>query len=213
MPTRTDIIQSIRIDEQNPNLILNTYLKGSDPPFGSPMLELLGLTVKYPDVMNNAFPLYASDPAQTYEPSYSSTETETERFKRYILLYATPIARVFLLHLHVFGTGHIYVDTGATTFYYKLYAKLVKTSNFTTFTDLFAEEVAMNYNCAGKGAAGWYDEGTISWGKNIAVSLNANEYLLLQLRGTSWASSTAVPSNSSIGLKSTNTKIYGLIFI
>jgi len=209
MPTRTDTIQKIRIDEQNPALNLNTWLKGSDPALGSPWIEVPNVVPRYPAPWANFYPLLSSDPASKLEPAPTAATAETTRFTRYILLYATPITRTFIIHLLLDYEVHRYVDTLTGTYYYKYYGKLVKTTDFSTFTDVTTEVNFANISHSEYGTAGWYDGYAGNFRITNLVTLNAGEFLLLSIRGTSYSTI----GNNSIGLYSTKAAIRALLFI
>jgi hypothetical protein len=166
------------------------------------------VSVAYISALYDFIGLFTADPAETLEPATQQVTTETTSFTRYILLAFAPIPRTILANILIKGTGHIYVDTIGATYYYKYYGKLAKTSNFSTFTDVTSETTLMNYSRSSASTAGWFDEGTISGTIIGKAQLNAGEALLLAIRGTSWASTTA---STSTGLKTTNFKVYATI--
>ena len=152
---------------------------------------------------------FTTDPAQTLEPATQKVATETTFFTRYILLAYAPTPRKVLASIYITGTAHIYVDYLAGVNYnYKYYGKLVKTLDFTNFTNITSESTLMSYTRANASTAGWLDDGTINGTIVGQTQLNEGEALLLAIRGTSWSSTS---TNSSIGLKSANFKVYPLI--
>jgi hypothetical protein len=186
------------------DVVRNVWIKGSDPPFGVGN-ALFEDTTFYIDALNDFLPLRTTDPAQKLEPSAGTQTTETTRFTRYVLLSGTPVARTYYVYLRILGTGHIGVGTvSGATYYYRLYAKLAKTQNFSSFTDITAETTILSYSRGPASAVSWLDEGTISGTIAALCTLNAGEALLLVLRGTSWCS---VSDYSSIGINTTNLRI------
>ena len=179
----------------------------SDQPLGLYDVLVRGAAY-YVHALLNYVPLLTSDPALKLEPTPTAATSETTRFTRYILLAYASTPRTFLCSLAFSGTGHIYVRTLTATYYYRMYAKLAKTSDFSTFTDVTSEVTLMNYSRGAASADGWYDEGTISGVLNAKASLNAGEALLLVLRGTSWTSATC---ESSTGINTTNLRIYAAV--
>ena len=153
-------------------------------------------------------PLGSADPSLKLEPTPGNETAETTRFTRYILLAYTSQPKNVFVTVGIGGIGHIYVDSvTGPTHYYKAYAKLVKTKDFTTFTDVTGEVTIMNYSRGSVSTAGWYDEGTIGGSLRAKTLLN-DEALLLLLRGTSWVSGTV---KSSIGINSTNLKVFAVV--
>jgi len=163
----------------------------------------------YISALFNFIGLLTADPTETLEPSTQKVATETTTFTRYILLAFAPTSRTILASILIKGTGHIFVDyLSGVTYNYKYYGKLVKTSNFTSFTDVSQEVTLMSYSRNNASTAGWYDEGTISGTIIGKAQLNAGETLLLAIRGTTWSTTY---TQSSTGLKSTNIKVYATI--
>ena len=153
-------------------------------------------------------PLGSADPSIKLEPPPGTETTETTRFTRYILLAYTSQAKNIFVAVGIGGIGHIYVDSVVnSTFYYKAYAKLVKTKDFTTFTDVTSEVTIMNYSRNNASSEGWYDDGYIGGSLRAKTLLN-DEALLLVIRGTSWGSGAV---KSSIGINSTNLKVFATV--
>lgn len=194
--------------------ILYVWLKGNDSIFGTPLITpiLQSHTYIYPTANN--FPLLATDPALKFEPSGGIENTETTRFTRYILLIGRPVATTLNVIISVTGTGHIYERTGAAsdTGYWYMYMKLSKTSDFSTFTDVTSEKQIYSYSeSIATNTDTWKDIGTISGQLATKVTLNAGEYLLLVIRGSSKNSGGV--ATTSIGIYSTNFKIYPALFM
>jgi hypothetical protein len=199
MPVEYDVVKKVRLVASDINVPV--WLKGSDPPLGVSDV-LFKDTIYYIDALNDFMPLRTTDPAQKLEPSMGTQTTETTRFTRYIVLTGTPAARAHYVFVQILGTGHIGVSTAwGATYYYRMYAKLAKTADFATFTDLTAETTIMSYSRGPAATTSWLDEGAINGMIAALCTLNAGETLLLVLRGTSWCS---VASSNSIGINTTN---------
>jgi hypothetical protein len=166
-------------------------------------IELQG----YVDGVNNV--LLRTDPAKKLEPGVGGQTTETTRFTVYVPLLPLPASSVYIVFTF-WGTMHIYENTPSTTYYYKLYTAISKTTDFNTFTDLTTEKVIGNYSRGASSTAGWYDEGAITGVLTGKVNGNDGDVLCLKLRGTSW---NDLGTNTSIGLNSTNTQVAGRIVI
>jgi len=189
---------------------LPIWLKGSDTPLGISNAAAVA-DLCYISARSDNAPLLRSDPGEILEPETGTQTTETTRFTRRILLGYASSPRTFPAFVFIQGTGHIYVYTTITTYYYRYYAKLVKTNDFTTFTDVSSEITIMNYSRANATTAGWYDEGVASGTLYAKVSLNAGEALLLQVRGTSW--SDVSTASSSIGIKTANFRVSAALLV
>jgi hypothetical protein len=149
-----------------------------------------------------------TDPAKKLEPSGSISTTEKTDFTRYVLLFGRPSQTSLLISIVFSGTGHIKLNTGATsdTTYNYMYAKLSKTTNFSTFTDITSETQIYNYSqTVSANSNTWTDAGTISGRINTSVTLNANEFLVLVIRGTSKNASGV--ATTATGINSTNSPI------
>jgi hypothetical protein len=202
VPTEQDIIRRVWL--KGSDITLNTWLKGSDASLG--LYDVAASApVRYINALTDYAPLLTTDPAQKLEPAPSGAATETQRFVRYIILSYASTPRTVLAVINLLGTAHIYVDTPASTYYYRYYAKLVKTSDFSTFTDVTTESTVMSYSRGAATTAGWYDDGTFNAVLRAKASLDAGEALLLVVRGTSWASGTV---NNSIGINTSNFKVF-----
>jgi len=154
-------------------------------------------------------PLSEKDPALTLEPSPTAATTETTRFDlRYLIFYNSSTTSLAVKVLRVIGILHIYVNIEIATYYYKLYASIEKTTNFSTFTTLWGETVIASYSRGSNPTSGWYDEYSFDFYAYTNAVINPGEAAILRLRGTSYA--TAIVNNS-IGLKTSNTKIFILI--
>ena len=197
MPVEQDIVRKV-------------WLKGSDPPLGAfDIAAAAGLC--YISALSDHAPLLTADPGELLEPAPSATSTETTRFTRYVVLGYASSQRTVLACVVIRGTGHIYVDTTSYPVYnYRYYAKLVKTSDFATFTDASSEATIMSYSRAAATTAGWYDDGPVSGTLCAKVTLSAGEALLLQVRGTSWSSTD---SRSSIGIKTANFRVSAALLV
>lgn len=168
------------------------------------------VNVTYISALSDFVGLLTNDPTEKLEPSYQKTTTETTFFTRYVLLAFAPTQKMVLASIRFLGTGHVYIDAlSGTTYYYKLYAKLTKTADFSTFTDVTPEVQIMNYTNGGSNTAGWYDYGSISGVLTGKAQLNAGEVLLLTIRGTSYVASNQC--NTAIGLNTSNFKLYPLV--
>jgi len=216
MPVRTDAIKRIRIDECAVNVPVRlaasdidapVWIKGSDPPLGGANITAEA-SAGYVFPLADFMPRSLADPSQALEPTPGTQTAETTRFTRYVLLAYASSARTVLAAAAIAGTGHIYVDVASITYYYRMYAKLAKTADFSTFTDVTTETTIMTYSRGSATAAGWYDEGAIAGSVRAKVALDAGEALLLALRGTSWNTSGY---KSSIGIKSTNLKVFAAV--
>jgi hypothetical protein len=197
MPVEQDIVRKV-------------WLKGSDPPLGIGNAAAVAEPRYISGLVDNA-PLLTADPGELLEPTPSAVTTETTRFTRYVVLGYASSPRTFLACAFFKGTGHIFVDYLANaTYYYRYYAKLVKTSDFATFTDASSEATIMNYSRANASTAGWYDEGSISGALTAKVQLNAGEALLLQVRGASWGSGNV---STSIGIKTANFRVSAVVLV
>jgi fermentation-respiration switch protein FrsA (DUF1100 family) len=153
--------------------------------------------------------LLTADLAETLEPPTQKVASETTTFTRYILLAFAPAPKTVLASIVIKGTGHIFVDYFANvTYNYRYYGKLVKTPDFSTFTNVTPETMLMNYSRSNASTAGWYDEGTINGAITGKAQLNAGEALLLAIRGASWSTTS---TSSSTGLKTTNFKVYATV--
>ena len=153
--------------------------------------------------------LLSTDPAKTLEPAGGNQTAETERFRIYIILIDAFSQKNVNISLSFSGTGHIYFyGSNTSILQYRIYAKLVKTVDSNTFTDLTSETTILTYSKQVGGEL-WSDEGAISGTLSWSGMLNANEKLLLVIRGTSWSGSSL--ESTSIGLKSTNFKITATI--
>ena len=183
------------------------WIKGSDAPLGLYDVLVRGAAY-YVQALLDYVPLLTSDPALKLEPTPTAETRETTRFTRYILLAYASTPRTFLCSLAFSGTGHIYVRLLTGTYYYKMYAKLMKTSDFRTFTDITGEVTLMNYSRGAADTDGWYDEGEITGVLNAKVNMDAGEALLLVLRGTSWSNFFY---ETSTGINTTNLRIYATV--
>lgn len=194
--------------------MINVWLKGSDASQGSPIVMPILQSPAYIYPLYDNFPLLGADPAVKFEPSGGTQNTETTRFTRYVLLFGRPTATTLNVIVSVTGVGHIYEGLGSTTDvgYWYMYMKLSKTSDFTTFIDVTSEKQVYQYTeTIPSNTSTWKDVGTIYGQIASKVTLNAGEYLLLVLRGSS-KSGDGVAS-TSIGIYSTNLKIYPAIFM
>jgi len=201
MPTYSDKITSV-------------WLKGSDVSQGSPIIMPILQSPAYVYPLLNNFPLLGADPAVKLEPAGGTQNTETTRFTRYILLIGRPTVTTLSLSITVHGIGYIYEEIGTTTDtgYWYMYMKLIKTSDFATFTDVSAEKQIFQYTEPIPNSTKiWKDAGTIAGQIASSVTLNAGEYLLLAVRGSS--RNTSGYATTSIGINSTNFKVYPTIFI
>ena len=196
MPVEQDIVRKV-------------WLKGSDISLGaSNIAAAAGLC--YISALSDHAPLLTADPSEVLEPAPSATGTETTRFTRYVVLGYASSPRTVLACVYLGGTGHIYVDTLTGTYYYRYYAKLVKTSDFATFVDVTSEAKIMDYSRREATAAGWYDEGRASGTLCAKVQLSAGEALLLQVRGTSGCNAVAA---NSIGIKTANFRVSATLLV
>ena len=163
----------------------------------------------YTNPLINWSALLSTDPAKTLEPANGNQTTETERFRFYIILADAFTQKNVNVSLSFSGTGHIYYNSASIeTLNYRLYAKLVKTTNSVNVTDLTTETTILNYSSTYVGQT-WTDAGIISGTLTWSGLLNPNEKLLLLIRGTSWSGSSL--EYTSIGLISTNFKITATI--
>jgi len=153
-----------------------------------------------------------TDPAKKLEPAMSNSRTEKTDFTRYILLFGRPTQASLLISIVFSGTGHIGYDGTSDTAYYYMYAKLSKTTDLSTFTDITSETRIFNYSIyiPSTGTA-WTDVGTISGRITASVTLNAGEFLVLVIRGTSRCDNGYL--NTATGINSTNFKIYPSVFL
>jgi len=194
--------------------ITNVWLKGSDVSQGSPIIAPILQSPGFVYPLFDNFPLLGADPAVKLEPVGGYQNTETTRFTRYILLIGRPTTTTLSLSIAVQGIAHIYERTGATadTGYWYMYMKLVKTLDFATFTDVSGEIQILQYTeTIPTDADVWKDTGSIVGQIATKVTLNAGEYLLLAVRGSSRNSGSV--ATTSIGINSTNFKVYPMIFI
>ena len=196
------------------DIITNVWLKGSDVSQGSPIIAPILQSPGYIYPLFDNFPLLGADPAVKLEPVGGNQNTETTRFTRYILLIGRPTTTTLSISIAVQGIAHIYERTGAVsdTGYWYMYMKLVKTKDFATFTDVSGEIQILQYTeTIPVNANTWKDIGTIVGQIATKVTLNAGEYLLLAVRGSSRNSDSV--ATTSIGINSTNFKVYPMIFI
>lgn len=193
--------------------VINVWLKGSDASQGSPIVTPIVQSPAYIYPTADNFPLLGTDPALKLEPEGGLQNTETTRFTRYVLLFGRPTATTLNVIVSVTGVGHIYEYTPiADTGYWYMYMKLSKTSDFTTFIDVTSEKRIYSYSeNIVENTNTWKDIGTISEQIATRVTLNAGEYLLLVLRGSS--KNAGGYATTSIGINSTNLKIYPAIFM
>jgi hypothetical protein len=194
--------------------VINVWLKGSDASQGSPIVMPILQSPAYIYPLYDNFPLLGNDPTVKFEPSGGLENTETTRFTRYVLLFGRPTATTLNVIVSVTGVGHIYERIGSATDtgYWYMYMKLSKTSDFTTFIDATSEKQVYQYTESISSLTDtWKDVGTIYGQIASKVTLNAGEYLLLVLRGSSKNNSNI--ATTSIGINSTNFKVYPTIFI
>ena len=196
------------------DIITNVWLKGSDVSQGSPIIAPILQSPGYVYPLFDNFPLLGADPAVKLEPVGGNQNTETTRFTRYILLIGRPTTTTLSISIAVQGIAHIYERTGTVsdTGYWYMYMKLVKTKDFATFTDVSGEIQILQYTeTIPTNADVWKDTGSIVGRITTQVTLNAGEYLLLAVRGSSRNSGGV--ATTSIGINSTNFKVYPTIFI
>ena len=203
-----------------PRSVSDVWIKGSDVSLQVQMQT--ALTYPILNISQNQ-PVYIdptidyilpipTDPAKKLEPSGSTSTTEKTDFTRYVLLFGRPSQTSLLISIVFSGTGHIGYNGGADTVYYYMYAKLSKTTNFSTYTDITSETQILNYSTnLSSGGTAWTDAGTISGKITSSVTLNAGEFLVLVIRGTSKCAGGYI--NTATGLNSTNFKIYPSVFL
>jgi hypothetical protein len=191
--------------------VKHIHIKESELSFGMPFIDFPTLKTRYPHVTDDYYFPEETDPVETLEPFEGTETVETTRFERYITLFGTALKRDVELYLWLTGTGHIYVDTVTATYNYRLYIILYETENFFDFKELVSQKQILSYSRSQAASAGWVDEGEISYMGYHGFTLDARNFLVLYVRGTSWTTSDT--ATSSIGLKSGNFKIRGQIFI
>jgi hypothetical protein len=177
-----------------------------------PVLVLGPASAGYVNPLVDHAPLLSLDPALKLEPTPLGQWSEYTFFTRYVLLDYAKKPKSLFVAVSIGGTGHIYVDTAGVPHSYRLYAKLVRTSNFSTFTDVTTETTVMSYDRGAAATAAWYDEGAIGGALRASVDLAAGEALLLVLRGTAWGYASGVTATVSHGINSTNLKVGASLF-
>ena len=150
--------------------------------------------------------LVTMPPNDVLEPPIGTQTVETVRYSIFIPLFKAVDTTSFIIRVIIGGIARVFVDIAAgITYNYKVYAKLQKTADYTTFTDLTPEGTAMNYSRAHHTSPTWVDDGPIRWDSGeVSVSLAKNEVLGLRLRGTSWASSAYRNGN---GIRGNNLRL------
>ncbi|MCS7369074.1 MAG: hypothetical protein NDF57_05130 [archaeon GBS-70-058] len=177
-------------------------------PTAMGILTLPALPTKYIYPLEDDWPTLDSDPEVKLQPPVGSQTSETTRFTRRILLLYTPVARKMFVSLVFNGSMHYYLSTATTTYHMRYYVKFVKTKDFVTFTDLTGEVQLTSGDYYGSGAGAWYDGFAFLKKYYAKLSLDADDFLLLNIRGTSWAD---IGADNGVGINSTNFKLNVMI--
>jgi hypothetical protein len=202
-----------------PRSVSDAWIRGSDvslqvqmqTALTYPILNISQNQPVYIDPTMDYILPFPTDTTKKLEPTRTVSKTEKTDFTRYVLLFGRPSPTSLLISIIFSGTGHIGYDGGADTGYFYMYAKLSKTTNFSTYTDITSETRILNYSNYISSEPAWIDDGTISGRITASVTLNANEFLVLVIRGTSYCSNGYL--NTATGINSTNFKIYPSVFL
>ncbi|MEM4029932.1 MAG: hypothetical protein QXO02_08565 [Thermofilaceae archaeon] len=139
-------------------------------------------------------------------PAGGTQTTETERFRFHYILLKNPTNESITVGVFLGGVFSQYRGFSATVFYSRIYAAWgFTTSEPPTQPTSWTEEVAGDYAVTSD-ASGWFDNLNCSWFK--AITVPAQSYLWLRVRGTSWNASAYT---NSVGFKRGNVAIIILV--
>jgi hypothetical protein len=192
-----------------------------------------------PTIYGYGFTQYSlyCDPACAYPPTTQPTgeilwawgpeddqarQKETDIFKVYVLLYASPVLRNVVARAMLVGAGYVYISTFFADYYYRYYISLVKTPDFRNFVQVSDEVLAMDLLTGQRDKEDWYTVHSHPFGSKphavegvvgAVTTLYPGEHLLLRIRGTAWCKpyEETIPP-IGIGLNTATLKVHATLF-